>query len=582
MSDTENWNMRRMRWINRIVARLSRFARPATGFVTPPEPRSLGQIARGRQLCAGNFLFAGHLVETTSEDIWDLPRPSAAYEVELHRFDWLDDLAALGDAAAVDRARRWTHEWIARFGRGDGPGWAPDLVGRRVMLWIDHGVMLLQGADAETTQRFFRALSQQVAYLARRWRSTTVGLHRFEALSGVIFASMALGRMERRISAGITALGVECARSIDEEGAIASRNPEEQMEVFTLLAGTADALREAGRMPAPQHLEALERMAPLLRALRHQDGGLVRFHGGGRGATGQLDRALAYAGIPAAPLRGQAMGYARLSHGRTSLIVDAAAPPPVAASANAHASTLAFELTSGRRPLIVNCGSGRSFGESWHRAGRATASHSTVSIDGYSSSRLGMMNVTAGQSSELLVDAPRDVRIEWRHSDLSTGFIAGHDGYVVTHGLTHVRQVHLGYDGRSVQGEDVLATIERSDEAIFDRALGRTGLDGIPFRVRFHLYPDVEARLDPAGRVVSLILRSGERWVFRHGGAAELLLEPSVYLEKGRLAPRATKQIVLSSSAVEYATRVSWTLAKAHDTPDVVRDHEYGAVPALT
>ncbi|KKK89543.1 hypothetical protein LCGC14_2732030, partial [marine sediment metagenome] len=24
MSDTENWNMRRMRWINRIVARLSR------------------------------------------------------------------------------------------------------------------------------------------------------------------------------------------------------------------------------------------------------------------------------------------------------------------------------------------------------------------------------------------------------------------------------------------------------------------------------------------------------------------------------------------------------------------------------
>ncbi len=51
-------------------------------------------------------------------------------------------------------------------------------------------------------------------------------------------------------------------------------------------------------------------------------------------------------------------------------------------------------------------------------------------------------------------------------------------------------------------------------------------------------------------------------------------LEPSVFLEKGRLKPRATKQIVLSARAMEYATRVRWTLAKAQDTPSHVRDLE--------
>jgi len=45
-----------------------------------------------------------------------------------------------------------------------------------------------------------------------------------------------------------------------------------------------------------------------------------------------------------------------------------------------------------------------------------------------------------------------------------------------------------------------------------------------------------------------------------------------VYLEINRLKPRATKQIVLSSRALEYASRVTWTLAKAHDTPDSLRD----------
>jgi hypothetical protein len=54
--------------------------------------------------------------------------------------------------------------------------------------------------------------------------------------------------------------------------------------------------------------------------------------------------------------------------------------------------------------------------------------------------------------------------------------------------------------------------------------------------------------------------------------AADLTIEPSVYLEKGYSQPRATKQIVLSRRAMEYATRVQWSFAKAHDTAVAVRD----------
>ena len=108
--------------------------------------------------------------------------------------------------------------------------------------------------------------------------------------------------------------------------------------------------------------------------------------GGGRGAAGQ---ALANAGVKALPSAGLAMGFARLSGGRTTVIVDAASPPGGGAGRHAHASTNAFELTSGRRPVIVSCGSGAPFGPDWRQAGRATASHSTLAVEGYSSSRLG-------------------------------------------------------------------------------------------------------------------------------------------------------------------------------------------------
>jgi uncharacterized heparinase superfamily protein len=102
--------------------------------------------------------------------------------------------------------------------------------------------------------------------------------------------------------------------------------------------------------------------------------------------------------------------------------------------------------------------------------------------------------------------------------------------------------------------------------------LDATGLGGIAFDIRFHLHPDVDVAVDMGGAAVSMALKSGEIWILRADGRAEIAVEPSVYLERGRLKPRATKQIVLSGRAMEYATRVRWSLAKAQDTPISIRD----------
>jgi uncharacterized heparinase superfamily protein len=266
------------------------------------------------------------------------------------------------------------------------------------------------------------------------------------------------------------------------------------------------------------------------------------------------------------------MGYARLAAARTSVIVDAAAPPKGRASGDAHASTLAFELTSGRRPVIVSCGSGAVFGGDWRRAGRATPSHSTLCLDGYSSARLATPVRIGGMEREYLEDAPALVPVQITQTEGGTRFEGGHDGYRRTHGLTHARVLELAYDGRSLSGEDMLVTLDDADKASFDRRMDAARLAGFPWQIRFHLHPDVDARLDMGGSAVSLVLRSGEVWVFRPDGTPQLTVEPSVYLEKGRLRPRAAKQVVLSGRAMEYATRIRWSLAKAQDTAIAVRD----------
>ena len=573
MSRDESWSARQTRMMNSFHARLATLSRPATAFTTTPEPRTIGSFARGRQIVGGNFLFAGYLVQAPNEKIWDLPMPDQGFEEELHGCTWLDDLAAVGDIHAIERAQDWTHEWVRRYGRGKGAGWTPDLTGRRLIRWINHAILLLNGQESAVSTAYFRSLATQVIFLSRRWKSASHGLPRFEALTGLVYAGLALDGMDSHVDQAMKALDAECASEIDARGGLVTRNPEELLEVFTLLNWAAAAVQDAGRVPGAQLLAAIGAIAPVLRSLRHSDGGLARFHGGGRGMEGRLDQALATSGVRDAPTTDLAMGFARVSHGRTSLIIDAASPPEAAASAQAHASTLAFELTSGRRAVIVNCGSGGTFGEKWRRAGRATPSHSTLGIEGYSSSRLGVASKVNGRKAELLLDAPQDVRYERLEVENGTRIVAGHDGYLASHGLTHVRTLHLGFDGRGLRGEDVLMAMSNTDKRRFDLMFDKSKMHGIDFSVRFHLHPDVDATLDMNGAAISMALKSGEMWVFQYQGRAKLALEQSVYLEKSRLSPRATKQIVLSSTAMEYSTRVSWSLAKTQDTPTAVRDY---------
>ena len=540
------------------------------GFVSSPEPRTIGSYARGRQLIAGNFLFAGSLIADAESSMWDLTPPDAAFDAALHGFAWLDDLAAVGNPAARQTAQRWIWDWIEAFGKGRGLGWTPDLTGRRLIRWINHAIFVLRGQQPEQSHAFYRSLEHQTRFLSRRWQATAPGLARFEALTGLIYSGLALEGQEDLADPAIKALARECRTQIDAQGGLPTRNPEELLEVFTLLTWAAAALSEAGRSTPRDHLEAIDRIAPTLRNLRHADGGLARFHGGGRGIEGRLDQALAGTKRQKTKIDTLSMGYARLSGGRTSIVVDASPPPKGKASCNAHASTLAFELTSGRRPLLVNCGSGVSFGLEWRRAGRATPSHTALSLGGFSSARLSDPERHTGR--ETLIEAPDTVLTDIQETQDGIRFQGGHDGYVPAQGLTHARTLELSSDGRSLAGEDMLVAMQDRDKRQFDRALDSTQLAGLAFDVRFHLHPDVDATLDLGGSAVSMALKSGEIWVFRHEGKHRLKLEPSVYLETTRLKPRAAQQIVLSGVVLTQPTRVRWTLSKAQETAIGVRD----------
>ena len=118
---------------------------------------------------------------------------------------------------------------------------------------------------------------------------------------------------------------------------------------------------------------------------------------------------------------------------------------------------------------------------------------------------------------------------------------ASHNGYVSRFGLTHRRRLYIGKSGLDLRGEDTL-----------------TGDKNSPFKIHFHLHPDIDVLLRQNRTSALIRTKSGSAWHFRISGGA-LNLEDSVYLGDRAFAKRS-RQIVVSGETFDAATTIKWAL----------------------
>lgn len=535
-----------------------RISSPATAFRLQLEPRSTGQAARGLQILAGNYLCEGRVIENGAAAPWGIE--AEAILPDLHGFAWLDDLVAVDTPEARDRAQEWVFDWIVRYGSGSGAGWRADLTGRRIIRWIHHALLILQRRPPEDSKAYFTSLSRQARFLSRRWRAVPPGLPRFEALAGLIYAGLSLDGLGHLLDPALKALARECKREIADDGALPDRDPEAMAEVVTLLAWVNLAVSNTGARIDPEILKALDRLAPALRSLRLGDGYLARFHGSTGGRPDRVDQALSDTIIRTPALAEGAMGYSRLASNGTIVLADTAPLPAPHTSRRAHASSLAFEMSCGRTPIIANMGAATHFGADTRRQARASEAHSTLTIDGISSARFiadGIVGRTFGQR---LIASPKAVTAERDTTTDGLRMRAWHDGYRKTHGLIHERILLLGHMGNTLLGQDRLYAGTATDRERLRNRIDRQEA-GVMAQLHFHAHPDVEVSLDMGGRVAAL-RAPDSTWILRTTGG-ELALEDAKFIEAGRLQPRSSKQVVVTWSLSDYDDAVTWTLSRS-------------------
>ena len=532
--------------------RLSLNGRTPDKILMQPADMLPGIKARGDALLDNKYNFGGQEINISAKTNsrsspvnvpWKLFDAGDFWYNELQSFDWLRDLKVIANQTARVRARNLIMDWIEGHTNIDPKPWRADLIGRRISAWMANSEFLLKDSDTSFVKHFFHSLALQARHLSRIARTSDEGVERLYAFKGILYAGLSLPDGEKRYLQALKLLNNALAKQILPDGGYYERSPSAHLTVMRHLIDMQKSLVVAERQPLDILDNAISSMAPVLRTYRHGDGSLALFNSSIEEEPWLIDLVLAQSNA-----KGRAqenisdVGFRRIQAGRTTLITDHGVPAKL--SRRGHAGLLSFELSTGKERLIVNCGCWHGSDEKWSKALRATAAHSTLTVNDTNSCELfddGSIGV-----------GPKTIPSQREDQDGASWLEARHDGYCEPFGLMHNRRLYVSSDGTNVRGEDVLTRVDASNQ------VGRS------FTIRFHLHPDTQAMMAQDGASILLRQPSGNGWQMRSSGGT-IGLNESIYIGDGA-SRRRSEQVIITGPVETKVTTIKWALRRISKT----------------
>ena len=502
---------------------------------------------------AGYFAFAGKIVNTHGRLPFEIGAQEPEWERGLYGFGWLRHLRAADSALAKANARALVDDFLTHAGKPDkSPVWEPRIVARRLLAFLSQSPMILDGADHSFYRRFMRGLARAQRFLEHELATGLIGEDRL--LVVIALAELSLCAQDsaahRRHSTKL--LAAELDQQILPDGGHISRNPDALIRILLDLLPLRQVYAAQAVPPPQQLLNAVDRILPMLRLLRHGDGTLALFNGMGVTAPDLLATVLAYDDARALPLTNAPYtGYQRLECGASIVIIDTGRAPPPDFSTLAHAGSLSFEWSIGLHKLIVNCGAPNPLHATARASARVTAAHSTLVVADTSSCHFAGQHGLESWFKDQILAGPTQIAVNLQKAPESVRMSLAHDGYARRFGMIHERILTLAADGLCLEGKDWLRPAARD-----------ASLPSLAYATRFHIHPAVQLQSMLDNNAVLLTLPDASRWIFDTQDTP-ISIEESIYFAAAD-GPRASQQIVIYGETTQEV-QIIWTFRRFNE-----------------
>lgn len=508
----------------------------------------------GKKLSDGLFIFSSVLFDLDVDNPWLIEPPSKEVEIYIHGFCWLNDLSAHNNSISRRLALEWLKKWNFYNSFSKKLGWEPEVTALRCINILRNWKFLTGGLEKIDSQ-YLKTLRQQYIFLRLVAKTLRPNLKKLNVLYANFLLARAYDLSERVQKKILKQLCKVILQHINIEGQVSSRDPQELLTCFIMIneilkvSKSKELLSDESFKILNTRIEAI---APVLRGLRLGNGFLTRSHGGDIGAFGLMDRYLVESGVKTKPKFTKLLGFERITAGRLTLIVDCAKPISGIMGDNSHASCLSFELTSGQRPIFVNCGPGGRFGTAFHRYCRSTKAHNSCTLENISQSEFKFISKQKRWPREIIIRGPKNVGVKRHKTFEATWLELSHDSYETKYGYTHFRKLLVLNSGKVFSGTDIFKINDRTKKQL-------RKVDN--FYAYFQLHPDVELWDDPKLQTIILRLKNGEHWIFEID-FGQVTVEDSAFINSFNSEPENTKRIVIKSSTLLNNTEIKWSLRR--------------------
>ncbi len=554
-------NARKLR-LGRIWASIT-LASPAELVMVPQDLRTIDPVL-AQEFYHGNYSFVGRHVDTKGNSPFNLPpkweNASLNWRRELHSFRWFRHLDSAKNRILSTHAQSLIKDWINNCGKpGDNVAWQPDIAAKRLISWLSHSVVIVDGADAKLYDQFLYSIGTHIRYLNNIVHDAPDGLPKLQVRLALTYAALCvkLYREPKGVSAlrPHLALANVLSQQIFADGGHISRCPSVLPEILIDLLPLRQSYDWLGIKPPQELLTSIDRMMPAVRFYQHRDGSFARFNGVNSAQRELISVVLRYDDAMGEPTQEATQSqYQRLTGGPTTLIMDVGKPPRGELSVRAHAGCLSFEMSSIRTCFITNCGAPQINDEKLIMASRSTAAHSTAVLNSTSSCRFQNTGFFTSDSGRRVLAGPGRVSSERKKLDGYWQVAARHDGYLRQFGVWHERVLQLSDDGTNLFGRD---------RFFIQGEKPPTHLKKDECTIRFHLHPSVSAIIDAEMGAIIIQASENQRWVF-NCDLGRVGLEESVYFSKPG-GPVPTSQIVINLELSKNST-VNWKFEQSIGT----------------
>ena len=505
---------------------------PAKQLVVPEDLRPADpHIAN--EFYSGHYTFGAETISTNGETPFSSKPPSNEWFDQSHRFRWLRHHRAidteLARANAIALIADWTELWGNQLG---STAWRSDIVAARLISWFCHAPHLTADMGLDGKKKLLRSMSRQTRYLQHNAPHMRDGYPRLLAIIALAYGSVCLSGREKVIKSAAKDLDRELERQILPDGGHISRNPVVLVYLLADLLPLQETYHEIGNTASTKLTSAIDRMLSALRFFSHSNGELAQFNGTGLTPAKLMENVVQFSTARGEPPRSAPQsGYERLSAGKTVVLVDTGKPAGRTVSHSAMAGTLSFELSRGPIRFIANCGVPDISQQSYMVYARATAAHSTATIDDTSSSRFAGNSGLYKMLPSPLIRGPENVSSHRLDEKEHLAVEAQHDGYRHRYAVIHKRELALSGDGSIFTGCDSFLPTKSHLPASLVAA------------IRFHLPATVSVSKLTSGHSILIAAPNNEAWIFTCTDA-EVSLEESIQFS-GPGHPRKCEQIVV-------------------------------------